>query len=977
MCLEVPASSKVFLTCTAAKGRDGLIAPASLVSAFRFAVTGGVLAAPEVAVSPAALQSGSVEWTTPAEGGATASCWAVAGVDVSAPSHVAVAVVPAPPAPALSGLAAPEGQVLVNAKLAFAVTAVDPAGGELTYLWETSAGAFTGQGTPAIAWVAPATAGNAVIKVTVTSSSGGVAVDQVNVAVANSLFQGGLSTQLRKPRRVAAAPTGELAVADGVGRLHLLTRLGGLRAVRDLDEGVVTVTGAPGAFYASTTKGNILKLDVHSGKVLSRYKLGLAEGPTGLAWDAAHELLWMTHRAAGVVQAIRTDGSTAALFTTAGAARLNDVYDVAVDASTGLVWVTQDASSTGALAHAFQADGTYVRSIGGGQVLLAGGIAAAGGKVYLADAFAGQVQVLTSEGANVGAVGSFGTGPGQLRQPAGMALLSNGDLLVANYDVGRLDRFGDGTALAGCAGDTDCDGLTDAAEAAAGLDAADSTDALADADQDGLSNQDEVALGTKVFLADSDGDGLRDGDELLAGYDPLDAGDHAASLVASAPARTEPGQVKVTGVFVGSGTCTATWKQVDGPAVTLSGAATTSPTFVARAAGTYALEGVAACTKLGPVVTSPPSRVEVVVQNAVPFADAGRVAVVSPGDRVNLSAARSTDANGDRLSFSWEQTAGPAAAALAKGATYSVQPLGAGYHAFKLAARDAGGAVGEAEVPVIVVEPFVNVPTALAVSTVLTGQVGAPVALEVVSTFGTTFSWEQVSGPQASGLDAAAAATTFTPTAPGRHVFRVTAWNGGLRSAPETVQVYVAEAGAALPEAMASAPAKASVGAAVALDGGASAAGAGGALSYRWRQVSGPAAGLTNGDRSAATVVAFAPGFVEFELQVTEAGVAGVPVRVGFEALTAGRPLPLARPSVQPSAIVGELVRLDGLRSSGARSFRWTQVAGPWVQLRTNLATPTFVPPAAGQYVFELEVDDGVARSRPQQVSVLVTGEEY
>ncbi len=977
MCLEVPASTKVYLTCTATKGRDGLLVPASLVSAFRFAVTGGALAAAEVAVTPAASQTGSVEWTTPADGGATASCWAVGGLDVSAPSHVAVAVVPAPPAPVVSGLAAPEGQVLVGATRAFAVAATDPSGGELTYLWSASAGSFAGQGTPGILWTAPAIGGNAVLQVTVTSSNGGVAVQQINVDVATSLFQGGLSVNVAGPRRIAAAPSGDLAVAEATGRLHLLTRLGGLRAVRDLDEGVVAVAASSDAFYASTVKGSILKIDLRSGKVQARYALGIAQGPTGLAWDAAHQLLWMTHRAAGVVQAIRADGSSAVSIASAGGAPLNDAYDVAVDASSGLVWVTQDSNDSGPVAHAFQADGTFVRSIASGEVHRAGGIAASNGKVYLSDGFAGQVQVLSAaDGAKVGSLGSFGTAPGQLRQPSGLVVLGNGDLLVANLAVGRLDRFGDGAALPGCAGDTDCDGLSDVAEAAAGLDASDASDALADADKDGLSNQEEVALGTSAFQKDTDGDGVNDADEALAGYDPLDPDDRAASLVATAPTSTEPGQVKVTAIFVGTGSCSADWKQTEGPAISLKDAATTSPSFVARAAGTYVLEGVARCTKTGPVVVSPASRVEVVVANAAPFADAGRVSVVTPGEWVNLTAARSSDANGDRLAYTWEQSAGPAARTTAKGASLTVRPVEAGYHAFKVVARDAAGAAGEAEVPVIVVEPFANVPTASAVSTVLVGEVGAPVQLEVVSTFGTTYTWEQVSGPLASGLDPVVPATSFTPTAAGRHVFRVTAWNGALRSAPETVQVYVAEAGAGLPEATVTAPAIAAVGAPSAVNATVARAASSGALEYRWRQVSGPAVGLTRGDRADATVVPFAAGWVELELTVIENGVPGVPARVGFEALAAGKPLPKAVVTGKRFAVAGELVLLDGTRSTGAKRFRWTQVAGPWVALTASAARQTFVPPVAGQYVFELEVDDGAVRSRPQQVSVFVMSEE-
>jgi hypothetical protein len=139
--------------------------------------------------------------------------------------------------------------------------------------------------------------------------------------------------------------------------------------------------------------------------------------------------------------------------------------------------------------------------------------------------------------------------------------------------------------------------------------------------------------------------------------------------------------------------------------------------------------------------------------------------------------------------------------------------------------------------------------------------------------------------------------------------------------------------------------------------------------------VAGPAAGLTDQDKASATVVAFAPGYYEFELAVAEGAVVGVPARVGVEVLSGGAELPVAVAKGPGTALKGELVVLDGSASVGAARYRWTQVAGPWVALKASMASPTFVAPAAGQYVFELEVDDGTARSRPQQVSVLVTGE--
>ena len=60
--------------------------------------------------------------------------------------------------------------------------------------------------------------------------------------------------------------------------------------------------------------------------------------------------------------------------------------------------------------------------------------------------------------------------------------------------------------------DTDGDGISDEDELALGTDPS-----LADSDGDGLNDDEEVALGTDPLVQDSDGDGLTDGAEVLSG----------------------------------------------------------------------------------------------------------------------------------------------------------------------------------------------------------------------------------------------------------------------------------------------------------------------------------------------------------------------------------------------------------------------------------------------------------------------------
>ncbi len=70
-------------------------------------------------------------------------------------------------------------------------------------------------------------------------------------------------------------------------------------------------------------------------------------------------------------------------------------------------------------------------------------------------------------------------------------------------------------------GDSDGDGIPDDAELANGLNPNDPVDALEDFDRDGLTNAQELALGTDIRTGDSDGDGLPDGQEVTLGTNPL------------------------------------------------------------------------------------------------------------------------------------------------------------------------------------------------------------------------------------------------------------------------------------------------------------------------------------------------------------------------------------------------------------------------------------------------------------------------
>ena len=794
-----------------------------------------------------------------------------------------------------------------------------------------------------------------------------VAVTPFSAAAQAPTFQGSLPVNLHGPRKVAVGTDGDVFVADSAGRLHRLTRRGDL--VGQVLDGVVSIAAAPGAVFAATKDGVVSRIDARTGRVVRRFSLGVSQVPSALAWDQARGKLWLTFES-GLIQARGADGAKLhEILPASGVARL---VGVSVDGA-GNVWVAQDRTGAGGTVHAFDADTAALkRSVPVDSVRIMGGLAnGPGGSVLVSDAFGGKVQMIDANAAALGTMGSLGTGRAQLSQPSGVGLMMNGDVVVANLDANRLDRFGTGAALPTCAGNTACDGIPDAWKIKYGLDVNDPSVAWADPDGDGLNNMEEFLAGTNPRLRDSDGDGYSDAEELASGFDPNDPADHLPKLTLDAPSSSDPGLVRLSGVVRdptgGLGACSVSWRQTSGTPVVLKGATTPTPTFVARKAGDYGFEALGACGGTKGL----PGQVKVAIANAAPRADGGRVVTLPAGGSLNLSALFSTDANGDALAFQWDQVVGPPVVAGAEGQVLSAVLAAPGYYVFRLGATDGAGAEGATEVPVIVLGDA-GVPAARAVTPVQ-AVAGQAVALDASASAGSgalAFAWQQVDGQQVSLDGAAGAVATFVPPVPGRYAFEVAVQDGGVRAPPARVEVFAAAAGGALPVAVAAAPKTAATDVPVTLDGTGS-TGAGG-LVYAWRQVSGPAAGLTRADRAAATVVLFQAGSYEFELAVADAAGTSIPVRVRIEGRARGAAIPVAVAVAPQAARAGDLVLLDGRASTGAMRYRWTQVDGPWVVVNQG-PVGSFVPAAPGTYGFELEVDDGAVRSAPVRVNVVVT----
>jgi Bacterial TSP3 repeat len=967
----VVANTTATISCGA---HDG-----TLVTKLTVAVSGGTLAngagTQDLTITPAGAVSGTAAWLAPAPGPATVTCTAVNSGGQTATTQLAVTVQAAAILPVIDSVSGPTGPALIGTTVSLLAAAHDPSGGTLSYGWSVTGGSIAGSGATAD-WKLPGIAGTYVATVQVSNGAGSTSAT-ISADVELALSERSFGPSTRAPRRLAVGATGDIYVVDGRGTVTVLDSSGSPRSAFAFADHVLSIASAAGATFVATSSGRLLRVDPATG---AAKEIPLADGPaampSGLGYDAGAGLIWIAERSANQVRAVRLDGTTAALLTAAGPTPLLAPVDVAVGPN-GAVWIGQESNESGPALHELTAAGVWVRSAlpfggGAGHVTRVGGVGVdAGGRVYVSDIFQSVVQVVSADGVALGSMGSYP----QLNVPAGVAVASD-VVLVANTNAGGLARFASLGLVAPpvqvCAGDSDCDGMPDAWEIAHGLNPYDPSDANLDPDGDGLTNLEEYRHGTDPHKADTDGDGIPDGVEVAVGLDPTVA-DRPAIVVGSSTVTRPPGLVTMSSSLQSSIPCTAAWKQVSGEPVQLRSADGLAPSFIARKAGSYVFEGVAACGGQGQV-TSTPARIEARVTNVPPRADPGRLRVVRAGTPVLLDGGFSSDANGDALALQWDQTLGAPLAGTTPGPDLAVTPRSPGLATFALTATDPAGASATAEVQVLAL-PSLTVAPAILTAPILEAVAGAKLLLAASAVGGaddTEIGWRQVEGPAAE-LAASDGCPTFMPSAPGHYVLE--AFAVGLQTPPARVDVYAAAPGASLPKAAVKELAPASTWQPIYLDGTGSPAGSG--ASYAWRQVAGPAAGLTDEDRAVAIAVAFVPGVYVFELSVTDgSGAVGVPARVTVRATPAGQSLPVAVATGPQVWRTRAPVTLDGRASTGtggALRYRWTQVGGPWVALAgAETATPTFRPFADGVYAFELEVDDGSMRSAPARASVWV-----
>lgn len=459
---------------------------------------------------------------------------------------------------------------------------------------------------------------------------------------------------------------------------------------------------------------------------------------------------------------------------------------------------------------------------------------------------------------------------------------------------------------------------------------------------------------------------------------------------------------------------TYAWRQIGGPAVTLSSATAAQPSF---AAPTVPSSAVAVQLQFELIVrdafqdSANVDTVTITVNPAVnlaPAANAGPDQTVASGAVVNLSGAGSTDPEGQPLTFAWSQTSGPTTLVLTgantatPGFTAPSLPIGApnAVYVLTLSVSD-GNSLDDDTVTITVTAPPNTAPTANAGpdQSVLTGTA---VALDGTGSAdpdaaqSLTYVWTQTGGPAVS-LDSSTSATPgFAAPAVafgGRPValtFSLVVNDGITNSPADSVTVTVNPLGNTPPVANAGTDQVVAFNSPVALDGtGSSDADAGTVLEYGWAQVSGIAVSLSGADTAtpgftAPTLPIEASSELIFELTVSD-GTASVTDSVSVIVTGPPNTLPTADAGPDQTVASGASVMLSGAASSPndpgqVLAFDWVQTGGPTVALSGAASVgPSFTAPVLpigapdAVLVFRLEVNDSFAISPPDTVTITVT----
>ena len=370
--------------------------------------------------------------------------------------------------------------------------------------------------------------------------------------------------------------------------------------------------------------------------------------------------------------------------------------------------------------------------------------------------------------------------------------------------------------------------------------------------------------------------------------------------------------------------------------------------------------------------------------NVTPLADAGIDIVQSTGREIRLDGHESRDSNGDSLTYLWEQISGPVAALQDCTERFAgFLPPEAGTYTFGLTVNDGTCDSAMDTVDVFVFDPQEEFPVASIMASSV-GRVNETVSLTgevlgVADPSGISVEWTRLRGTYATLEGQGTLVLSFYPVLEGTYQFRLDVSKGSLqgRGAEATITVsgessppwadageeeYVMDLGETLT-----------------LDGTGSGDADDDPLRYEWSQVLGPNIPLSDSKSVTPLFTPALTGLYRFDLRTFDSRFYSRSDTVYVTVHDLANRVPTAVP-LQDEIIkeIGETVTINAELSFDADPddvllYQWIQVAGQLVALDDPYnATPAFVPPSVGTYIFELYVDDGDDRSLGATVTVII-----
>lgn len=382
-----------------------------------------------------------------------------------------------------------------------------------------------------------------------------------------------------------------------------------------------------------------------------------------------------------------------------------------------------------------------------------------------------------------------------------------------------------------------------------------------------------------------------------------------------------------------------------------------------------------------------------VTVNALPVARVSADQNVLLGNVVLLDGSTSSDADQDRLQYTWILTGKPPTSNLQtvdlpNSPITKFTPDVAGLYVFSLTVSD-GKAENTTSTRVTAVLGNLA-PVAVARTTTPSVQTGGTVVLDATASSDPNrdtirYKWTVISAPVPSlnlTPNDASPLPTFVATAAGSYVFGLTVSDGSLNSTMTRVDVLATDRNAA-PVASAGSDLFVNTGSSVTLNGTASRDANNDRLTYKWVMQYSPAGSTARlfGDTSdKPSFVADKSGLYVIGLVVNDGLLDSTMANVTVTASTTNL-APTADAGPPLTATLGSSVMLDGTASTDpqgrALTYSWYVIGPAQGSNLSTIPSPTssrtaFVPDVAGVYVIGLTVSNGPTTSRPAVVTVTV-----